>query len=58
MTTKVTDLTIEELKNLIREVLEEYSADDSELDPAFASELGHRLKSNDWVSSEDVWDKS
>jgi len=49
--TKVSDLSIEELKDIIREVLNEY-LDEREFRPEFAEELLKRAQSNDLVKFE------
>ena len=57
MTTKVADLSIEELKDIIREVIDDYLAPDGELNQEFAVELAERMKSGDWLDHDIVWHK-
>ena len=58
MSTKISDLTVDELREIIRDVIEEYFDPDGELRPDFAAELKRRIKSEDWVEHEKVWDES
>ena len=55
MVTKVSDLTIEDLKDVIRAVLEEYFVNDGELRPEFAEELKRRATSDDLLEADKVW---
>ena len=55
MTEKVSDLTVEELKKIIREVLEEYIDPEGELREDFAQELRLRMESKDFITHEEVW---
>jgi hypothetical protein len=55
MKEKVTDLTVEELKKIIREVLEEYIDPDGELREDFAQELRQRMESKDFITHEEIW---
>jgi len=55
MITKVSDLTVEELRAIIRDVLDEYIGGESELTPEFADELERRLQCTDWLDHASVW---
>jgi len=55
MITKVADMTIDDLKALIRDVLEEYISSENELAPEFADELERRIQSADWLDHASVW---
>ena len=55
MSTKVAELTVDELKDLIREIIEDYFEPEEELEPDFTAELAERMKSNDWVDHDTVW---
>lgn len=55
MIQKVSDLTVEELKKVIREVIEEYIDSDGELREDFAQELRQRMESKDFIAHEEVW---
>ena len=55
MDVKVADMTVDDLKEVIRAVLEEYLADDGELRPEFAEELKRRAESNDLLKADEVW---
>ena len=57
MTTKIADLTVDEFKEVIREVIEEYVDLDGELNPQFEAELMNRLKSKDWATHQEVWNE-
>ena len=55
MDTKVSDLTVDELKKIIREVIEDYIDPDGELREDFAQELRERIESKNIITHEDVW---
>ncbi len=55
MAEKVSDLTVEELKKIIREVIEEYIDPDGELREDFARELRERMESENFLTHEEVW---
>jgi len=55
LSTKVSDLTVQELRDLIREVLDEYASGETELTPGFADELETRIQSMDWLDHDSVW---
>ena len=55
MATKVSDLTIDELKDIIRGVIAEYFESENELTDDFARELEKRSQSKDWIDHERVW---
>ena len=57
MTTKVSDMTVEELRRTIREVVEEVLDEESEFNPEFAGELESRIASEDYITHEEVWNK-
>jgi len=49
------ELTIDDLKTLVREAVREVIEEEEELDPDFAEELLARCKSTEWLSHEEVW---
>ncbi|MBC8204789.1 hypothetical protein ISS30_11230 [bacterium] len=55
MSERVSDLTVDELKKIIREVIEEYIDPDGEVREDFAQELRERMVSEDFISHEEVW---
>jgi len=55
MDVKVANLSIEDLQDVIRAVLEEYFVDDGELRPEFAEELKRRAASEDLIEADQVW---
>ncbi len=57
MSTKVADMTVDELRRTIREVVEEVINQETKLNPDFATELEARLASQDLVTNEEVWAK-
>ncbi len=58
MSTKVADLTLEELRKIIREMIVEVLEEEEEiLTDEFAAELKARMESPDWVDAEEVWGK-
>ncbi len=57
MSTKVSDLTVEELRALIRDVLDEFTGGENELTPEFADELEKRSQSKDWLDLASVFNK-
>lgn len=57
MTTKVSEMTVDELRLTIREVVEEVLAEETELNPYFITELESRLSSDDFITHEEVWKK-
>ena len=57
MIIKVSDLTVDELKEIIREVIEEYFNSEGELNPDFTEELRQRVDSKDWIDHKTVWNE-
>ena len=57
MSTKVADMTVDELRATIREVIEEVLDEEEMLSDEFAKELKTRMESPEWVNAEDVWGK-
>ena len=57
MITKVSDMTVEELRRTIREVVAEVLDEESELNPEFTVELEARIASEDFITHEEVWNK-
>ena len=55
MTTKVADMTVDELKQVIYEVIEEYLEPEGELTPSAKKILHERLSSKEWVEHDKVW---
>jgi len=55
MNTKVADLTVEELKQVIYEVIEDVLEPESELTPQARKILRERLSSKEWVEHKEVW---
>jgi len=54
--TKVTDLTINELREIIREIIAEYLEPDGELRPEIIADLRERIRTGEWVDHDSVWD--
>jgi hypothetical protein len=57
MTEKVAEMTVDELRQTIREVVEEVIAEETELNPDFATELESRIASDQFLTHEEVWAK-
>ena len=57
MTAKVADMTVEELKQVIYEVIEDFLEPESELTPKAQKILRERLSSKEWLEHEDVWEE-
>ncbi len=57
MITKVSDMTVEELRRTIHEVVAEVLDEESELNPEYAAELESRIASEDFITHEEVWNK-
>jgi len=57
MSTKVADMTVEELRATIREVIEEILVEADMLSDEFAADLKARMNAPDWVEAETVWGK-
>ena len=57
MSTKITDLTIEELEERIQEAVRKVLQEEDELSDEFAKELEQRLANPVWISHEEVWSR-
>ncbi len=57
MSTKVADMTVEELRATIREVIEEVLVEEEMLSDEFAADLKARMDAPDWIEAETVWGK-
>lgn len=57
MTTKVADMTVEELKQVIYEVIEDFLEPEGELTPKAEKILRERLSSKEWLDHNEVWGK-
>ena len=57
MSTKVTDMTVDELKEVITEVIEDILGAEEELTPKARKILRERLASDEWVDHNEVWGK-
>ncbi|NQU05523.1 MAG: hypothetical protein HQ568_05465 [Calditrichaeota bacterium] len=55
METKVADLTIDELREIIRGVLTEYLDPDGDLKPEMIIDLRQRNEADEWVDHDSVW---
>ena len=55
MATTVSEMTVEDLRRTIKEIVQEVLNEESELTPDFAIELETRVKSNDYISHAEVW---
>ncbi len=54
MTTKVSDMTIEELKQVIYEVIKEFLKPEGELNPKAEKILRERLSSKEWIDYNEI----
>lgn len=57
MATKVADMTVDELKQTIRDVVLEVITEETNLRSDFSAELESRLASEDLITHEEVWTK-